>query len=275
MTLRSMCPEIVPKTRQLRILPLLSSSLALLFFPHVLTDANETLTGMIDPRGAAGFNPNVREWGVDDVVAWLCQFEPLRSRAYVAEIRRQQVHFRTLEPSNLQTFEPLNLRTTEPLKRQTLPLSCRSHTPFVMSGLILIIIIMLRRVLGGGVRWMGRACCRSSAWRRSRTSASDCCRTRRSCCRRYRHCGTWMMLDGQGGGGGRGAALRLCWLVVEPMLTRELPSFFYVCMCVCFFFCMCVCVWLWGLQQDVHRIHQGRGRVSYPHSTSLTLSQYH
>lgn len=48
---------------------------------------------MIDPRGAAGFNPNVREWGVDDVVAWLCQFEPLRSRAYVAEIRRQQVHF--------------------------------------------------------------------------------------------------------------------------------------------------------------------------------------
>lgn len=44
-----------------------------------------------DRRDHVGLNPNVREWAVEDVVAWICQFEPLRSKAYVSEIRRQRV----------------------------------------------------------------------------------------------------------------------------------------------------------------------------------------
>ena len=34
---------------------------------------------------------NVREWDVNDVLGWMCQFEPLRSKSYEREIRRRKV----------------------------------------------------------------------------------------------------------------------------------------------------------------------------------------
>jgi hypothetical protein len=49
--------------------------------------------GSSDRRELVKLSPNVRQWSVEDVVTWLCQFEPLRSKAYVQEIRRMKVIF--------------------------------------------------------------------------------------------------------------------------------------------------------------------------------------
>lgn len=34
---------------------------------------------------------NVSEWDVNDVLAWMCQFEPLRSKVYEVELRKRKV----------------------------------------------------------------------------------------------------------------------------------------------------------------------------------------
>eukprot|EP00952_Eustigmatos_sp_NYUAD-ZCMA_P003164 13769-Eustigmatos_ZCMA.PRE.1 len=39
--------------------------------------------GSAEKREPVRLSANVREWAVDEVVTWLCQFEPLRSKAYV------------------------------------------------------------------------------------------------------------------------------------------------------------------------------------------------
>jgi len=64
-----------------------------------VTESLEEIWGEEDGGGGGSgstrrwspLNPNVYEWSTEDVVLWLLQFESLRSKSYIADMKRHKV----------------------------------------------------------------------------------------------------------------------------------------------------------------------------------------